>query len=51
MDSNVCILRFGYGLRGDLVVVSAPRTHNLSSLNLVGHLHGSNHDGMVLSRV
>lgn len=51
VNSNVCFLRFGFGLRGVLVVVGAPRTHNISSLNLVGHLHGSNHDGMVLSRV
>jgi hypothetical protein len=45
-------------VKGGLFVGGAPKMHNLSGLSQVGHLylrrwhmHGSSHEGMVLSNV
>ena len=50
MNSNICFLRFGLGVKGGLAIGWAPRMHSVSSLYLARHLHhgikhvhGSNH--------
>ena len=57
-ESNICILRFGLGVKGGLLVDGAPKMHNILGLSQVEHLHldryhvhGSSHEGMVLSSV
>ena len=39
MISNICTLTFVLGVKGGLYVGGAPRMHNISGLNRVGHLH------------
>jgi hypothetical protein len=55
-ESNICILRFGLGVKGGLLLGGAPKMHNILGLSQVEHLHldrnhvhGSSHEGMVLS--
>ena len=55
MDSSICTLRFGLGVKGGSYVGGAPKMHNISGLSRVRHLHlgrqhvhGSNHEGTVL---
>ena len=39
MDSNICALRFGLGIKGGLSVGGAPKMHYISGLSQFGHLH------------
>ena len=38
MSSNICTLRFGLGVKGDLSIGEAPKMHNISSLSRARHL-------------
>ena len=39
MNSVICTLRFGLGVKGGQFVGGAPKMHNISGLSQVGHLH------------
>jgi hypothetical protein len=39
VNSNICTLRFGLGVKGGLSVGGTPRMHNISGLSRAGHLH------------
>ena len=58
MNSSVCTLRFRLGVKVGSSLSGAPKMHNVLSLNQARHLHlrrehvhGSSHEGMVLSNV
>jgi hypothetical protein len=39
LDSNICTLRFGLGVKGGLYVGGAPKMHNILGLSRAKHLH------------
>jgi hypothetical protein len=39
VNSNICTLRFGLGVKGGLCIGGAPKMHDISGLSRVGHLH------------
>ena len=39
VNSNICTLRFGLGVKGGISVGEAPKMHNILGLNQVGQLH------------
>ena len=39
MNSNICTLRFGLGVKGGLFVSEAPKMHNILGLSRAGHVH------------
>ena len=39
MNSNMCTLRFGLGVKGGLSIGGAPKMHNILGLSRAGPLH------------